>query len=422
VYELHLSRNRLTPEGVKWLLGSLALHPAYPIWNADTGRYIPLWLRIENAKMKGEAGYKALEATCTAMKCSLCLGEKMGDTKCGPRQCVNVGCCDEMKHNCVAHLIGWDVPASASELPQPAAHARPFFGAAGRGAKKAPPSDIENPPRDEPRVVYEDDDVAVVLKPPGWSCLPNPKDVNPAWSKLKPLAKRKQVGELLTQAAAVPPLQAWLLLHFGGDPNCDASRDQECDRGLAHRLDVDTSGPILVGKTLQGYEHARKQITAGILKDYVALVHGTFTTDRGECHAPIDISTYAATKQVRIDKKGQQATTVWEAIAEYESPDKRERYTLVHCRMVTLRTHQIRIHMQHLGHPVVGDKLYGAGDVPAFCPRIFLHKLRVGFFNVKGEAHIETCSLQTVPDLWQALGHLRKVGGMAMMGCGAPGK
>jgi len=251
--------------------------------------------------------------------------------------------------------------------------------------------------------------------------LATPKGRQPLWAKLPTLAKRKQVGELLTQAAAVPPLQAWLLLHFGGDANCKASRDQECDRGLAHRLDVDTSGPILVGKTIQGYEHARKQIKAGVLKDYVALVHGTFTTDRGECHAPIDDSTLAATKQVRVDRSGLEATTVWEAIAEYELPQNRERYTLVHFRMVTLRTHQIRIHMQHMGHPLVGDKIYGAGDVPSFCPRIFLHKLRVGFFNVKGEARIETCSLQTAPDLWQALGRLRKVGGMAMMGCGAPG-
>jgi len=418
--ELHLSRNRVTAEGVKWLLGCLAMHPAYPIWNNDTERFVPLWLRLENNRVKAAVGYKALEAACGSLSCAACLGERSGDTRCGPRQCVNVGCCDELKHNCVAHLCGWETPEGAEPLPAPVAHARPFFAPAGRGAPRAPPSGAEAPLRDEPRVVYEDEDLAVVLKPAGWSCLPQPRGVDPAWARLKPLARRKQVAELMSQEVA-PPLQAWLLLHFGADPNCDASRDQSSDRGLAHRLDLDTSGPILVGKTLKGYEHARKQILAGLLRDYVALVQGTFSTDRGECHAPIDASGYAEDKCVRIEKGGQAATTVWEALAEYESSDRKERYTLLHCRMATLRTHQIRVHLQHLGHPLVGDRLYGVSEAPSFCPRIFLHKIRIGFFNLKGQACIETCTLQTVPDLWKALGRLRKVGGMAMMGCGAPG-
>jgi len=418
--ELHLSRNRITSEGVKWLLGSLAVHPAYPWWNSETDRFVPLWLRLENAKLKGDVGYKALDGACQVLHCSACIGDNSGEFTCNPRQCVNVGCCDEQKHNCVAHLCNWEAPEDAEPLPAPAAHARLMFAAAGRGARKAPPSGVEEPKRDEPRLIYEDDELAVVMKPPGWSCAANPKDVDPAWARLKPLARRKQVGDLLAQDA-VPALQAWLLLRFGADPNCDASRDQASDRGLAHRLDMDTSGPILIGKTLKGYEHARKQIVVGLLKDYLALVHGSLSTDRGECLSQIDTSPFAETRRVRVDPNGQPATTVWEAIAEYESPDRKERYTLVHCRMVTLRTHQLRVHFQHLGHPVVGDSLYGTGDPPNFCPRIFLHKVRIGFFNVQGQACIEACSLQTAPDLWKALGRLRKVGGMAMMGCGAPG-
>mmetsp|Transcript_123047 Transcript_123047/g.359201 ORF Transcript_123047/g.359201 Transcript_123047/m.359201 type:complete len:826 (+) Transcript_123047:56-2533(+) len=420
--ELHLSRNKVTAEGVKWLLGSLAVHPAYPVWNNETERFVPLWLRIENNKIKAGAGYAALQAASSSLFCSICTGQRSGETKCGPRQCVNVGCSDELKHNCVAHLTGWSAPEGADALPAPGPHARPLFAAPGRGAAKAPPSGVEEPVREEPRVIYEDDDLAVVLKPAGWSCLPQPKGVDPAWARLKPLARRKQVGELLMQTASAPPLQAWLLLHFGPDPNCDASRDQGSDRGLAHRLDLDTSGPILIGKTLKGYEHARKQVLAGLLKDYVALVHGSLPTERGEIVAPIDASAYAELKRVRVDSSGQPATTVWEAIAEYESPDQRdERYTLVQCRVGTLRTHQIRAHLEHLGHPVVGDRLYGNGDPPSFCPRTFLHKLRIGFFNVKGQTCVECSSLQAAPDLWNALGCLRKVGGMAMKGCGAPG-
>ena len=80
------------------------------------------------------------------------------------------------------------------------------------------------------------------------------------------VAATTPMGELMAQTLA-SPLQAWLFLQFGSDPNCDASRDQQSDRGIAHRLDVDASGPLLAGKTLKGFEHARKQIMAGLLKD-----------------------------------------------------------------------------------------------------------------------------------------------------------
>lgn len=102
-------------------------------------------------------------------------------------------------------------------------------------------------------MLYEDEDMAVVMKPAGWSCQPQPEGVDPAWAHLKPLARRKQVGSLLAQEEPAP-LQAWLLLQFGTDPNCEASRDQNSDRGIVHRLDADTSGPMLVSKTLKGLD------------------------------------------------------------------------------------------------------------------------------------------------------------------------
>jgi 23S rRNA-/tRNA-specific pseudouridylate synthase len=402
--ELHLSRNKISAEGIRWLIGCLAMHPAYPIWLRESQRYVPLRLSIDNSKvgLKGEAGYKLLEAACSSFSCAVCIGERYSE---------------EVKHNGIIHLCNWEQPDGAVQLPTPAVHARPVFAPGRRAATKAP---VTGAARDEPRIVYEDDDLAVVLKPAGWSCLPQPQGVDASWAKLKPLARRQKVAELLQQASN-PPLHAWILLWFGGDPNCDASRDTRSDRGMVHRLDVESSGPILIGKTLKGVEHAKKQVVTGLLKDYVVLVHGTFSTERGECRAPIDTSIYADTKRVRVDPSGQFATTIWEALAEYEDTDAGERYTLVHCRMVTLRTHQHRVHMQYLGHPVVGDRLYGTGDIPAFCPRIFLHKFRIGFTNLKNQACIEACSLQSVQDLWKALGKLRKVGGMAMMGCGAPG-
>merc|ERR1712137_161166 len=212
----------------------------------------------------------------------------------------------------------------------------------------------------------------------------------------------------------------WLLLHYGADDANDAVY-AETDYGLVHRLEVDTSGPLLVCRTLKGLEAGKKQVGLGPLQDYMVLVHGHMSIDAGVCCAPIDTSTYLETKRIRVDPSGESATTVWQALMQYESTDHNDAYTLVHCRMLTLRTHQLRVHMQHLGHPIVGDRLYGHVERPSFCPRMFVHKCRIGFFNVKGQACIEPCSLQTASDLWSALGRLRKVGGRAMRGCGAPG-
>jgi len=213
------------------------------------------------------------------------------------------------------------------------------------------------------------------------------------------------------------PLQGWILLQFGSDPMSEACRDQSLDRGIVHRLDTDASGPLLIGKTMKGFEHARKQILLGLLKDYVVLVHGCPSADRGECHASLDTSGFEDTGIVRADPKGQPSITLWEVLVQYESDG--EKYSLVHCRMATLRTHQLRVHMQYLGHPVVGDTLYG-GSLPAFCRRLFLHKMRIGFFNIQGRACIERCSLQASPELWKVLGRLKKIGGA--VGCGAPGR
>lgn len=406
VSELHLSRNKVTGEGLKWLLAGLSMHPAFPIWSAEQKRFVPLRVNVEHNKVKGEATYKTLEAACQQFTCSVCLGDSVSSEMC--------------KTNCTVHLRHWEMPADAMPLPTPELHTRPIFAPCRKAAPVPLPPGVTDPVRTEPRVLYEDEDLAVVLKPPGWSCVPNPKGISLAWARLRPQQKRQQVGELLQQSAAVP-LQAWLLMQFGGEAGAEAAKDLGKDCGMAHRLDADTSGPILVGKTIKGFEHARKQVVVGILKDYVALVQGTFNTERGEVSMPIDPTPFAQTKRVRVGGEGQPATTVWEAVAEYESVDRKERYTLVHCRMVTLRTQQLRAHMQHLGHPLVGDQAYSSGAKPAWCPRMFMHKSRIGFMNMKGQAVMESCSLQAAPDLWKTLAKLRKVGGMAMMGCGAPG-
>eukprot|EP00434_Breviolum_minutum_P004490 symbB.v1.2.003958.t1/scaffold170.1/size288889/4 len=361
VLELLLTKNRFNMEGLAWLLGCLAMHPAYPVWDSMSFRYVPIWLRVENSKVQEEASH--LSAVCESLSISICPGERIDDSSCAPRKCLKVGCSEDLKHNCVAHMVGTSWKAGQATWPLPAAHAKSFFEAPGKSAPRAPPTGAEEPLRQEPRIVYEDADLAVVFKPCGWSSHPHPEGVDPSWAQLGPLHRRRQVARLMLQADGAP-LQGWILLQFGSDPMSEACRDQSLDRGIVHRLDTDASGPLLIGKTMKGFEHARKQILLGLLKDYVVLVHGCPSADRGECHASLDTSGFEDTGIVRADPKGQPSITLWEVLVQYESDG--EKYSLVHCRMATLRTHQLRVHMQYLGHPVVGDTLYG-GSLPAFC-------------------------------------------------------
>lgn len=412
--ELHIQGNRLTIEGIKWLLMALAFHPAYPAWHNTTESFVPLWLRAEQNEVRPEDGLAELEQALPSLSCTVCCG-----SRCGPQRCEVLRGWQASHHqalpghqpkpDCVAHLGLGLAEEDGFDLTPSVSGTEAIFADAGRAAPKAPPSMAPEPLREEPRLLYEDADMMVVFKPAGWSYQPNVQ-VDPAKARLPPLGRRAEVAQLMIQAAP-PSLQAWLLLHLGTDFS-SAGDPRVRDQGVLHRHEEEISGPLLVAKTQQGYEHVRKQLVRGMVEDYVVLVHGTFSVVRGECVAPLDLSAYAAARQMRVSDtgSGQSAVTLWEVLAEYESSDQAEQYSLLRCRLLRPRTHQLRAHLQYLGHPVVGDTVYRAAAVPAFCPRLFLHKLRIGFWSPSGQVCAEVCSLQSAPELWRALGGLREVG------------
>merc|ERR1711871_413670 len=99
------------------------MHPAYPAWNGETRRYVPLTIRLKgNAKLSGVGGglCAALEAACVEVPVGVCLGER------APHLQYPV-LTDEAKHNCICHISDWELPEDAAPLPEPAAHARPIF-------------------------------------------------------------------------------------------------------------------------------------------------------------------------------------------------------------------------------------------------------------------------------------------------------
>jgi 23S rRNA pseudouridine1911/1915/1917 synthase len=143
--------------------------------------------------------------------------------------------------------------------------------------------------------------------------------------------------------------------------------------GLVHRLDRDTSGVLLVGRTAEAYEKLTSDLARRrIGRVYYALVKGRFATQTGTIEAPIGRDPARPARRAVI-AGGKPATTHYEVVTEFPGAD----VTLVEVRLATGRTHQIRVHMAAIGHPVVADRVYATFNQPVKSPRIFLHARRV---------------------------------------------
>jgi 23S rRNA pseudouridine1911/1915/1917 synthase len=143
--------------------------------------------------------------------------------------------------------------------------------------------------------------------------------------------------------------------------------------GIVHRLDKDTSGVLLVALTDAAHRKLAAQFAArAVEKVYLALVQGSLRRDRGRIDAPIERDPVRRTRMTARSGRGRSALT------EYGLLRRFARHTLLEVRIHTGRTHQIRVHLASIGHPVAGDRLYGAQPLPGLA-RFFLHSHRIGF-------------------------------------------
>jgi len=191
-------------------------------------------------------------------------------------------------------------------------------------------------------VVYEDEDLVVVDKPAGLVVHPGAGN---------------REGTLVQGLLARYPELAAI-----GDP----SRP-----GIVHRIDKDTSGLLLVARSTAGFAGLSQQIGVhDVVRRYVALVWGHLDAPRGLIDAPIGRSTRAPTRMA-VSARGREARTTYEVVTRYDDPVA---VTLLRCTLDTGRTHQIRVHLETIGHPVVGDRRYGGHRAPfTHLGRFFLH-------------------------------------------------
>ena len=223
------------------------------------------------------------------------------------------------------------------------------------------PEPVEAVPQDIPLdVVYEDADVIVVNKPSGMVVHPAPGHPDGTL-----------VNALLYHCAGT-------LSGIGG-----ALRP-----GIVHRIDRDTSGLIIAAKNDAAHQYLSAQLADHTLaRTYECIVVGALREDRGTVDAPIARHP-TDRKRMAVVAGGREAVTHWEVIARYPG------YTHVRCRLETGRTHQIRVHMAYIGHPILGDTVYGAKkEVPGLTGQC-LHAVGLRFLHPRTHEIVElSCPL-----------------------------
>ncbi|NOZ05758.1 MAG: RluA family pseudouridine synthase [Chloroflexi bacterium] len=222
-------------------------------------------------------------------------------------------------------------------------------------------------------VVYEDDDMAVVNKPPGMV--------------VHPAAGHRD--DTLVNA---------LLARY---PQLAGQQGDSGWPGIVHRLDKDTSGLILVALHAKAREHLQRQFRRReVEKTYLALVVGVLEPALGRIEAPI-ARDQRQRKQMAVHPAGRESATA------YHVRDYFAHHTLIEAKPETGRTHQIRVHLAAIGHPVAGDRVYGRG--PARLPglsRQFLHAWKISFRRPADDQWI-TQTVDLAPDLQTVLETIR---------------
>ena len=211
---------------------------------------------------------------------------------------------------------------------------------------EAAPSRVEAEDIDQD-VVYQDDDVAVVFKPSGMVVHP---------------AAGNESGTLVNA----------LLKHLDNLSGIGG----EIRPGIVHRIDKDTSGLLLIAKNDRAHVSLSEQIKAhSVHRAYKAVVIGGFREDDGFVDAPIGRHP-TDRKRMAIVPDGREARTNWQVLERLRGA------TLIEARLTTGRTHQIRVHMASIGHPVLGDPVYGPKKSPyPVTGGQLLHAYRIGFVH-----------------------------------------
>ena len=204
-------------------------------------------------------------------------------------------------------------------------------------------------------IIYEDDYLLVVNKPSGMVVHPAPGNYS---------------GTLVNA----------LMYHC----NNLSGVNGDIRPGIVHRIDSDTSGLLLVAKNDEVHNDLAKQISEKtVLRKYVALVSGVITEDSGTIDAPIGRDKFDRKKMTVTSENSKNAITHFKVLERLNNA------TLIECRLETGRTHQIRVHMNYINHPIINDPVYGSRKLIDISFGQMLHAKCIGFVHPITKEYLE---------------------------------
>lgn len=173
--------------------------------------------------------------------------------------------------------------------------------------------------------------------------------------------------------------------------------------GIVHRIDKDTSGLLLIAKTDLAHKSLAAQLKAHTVKrKYIAIVHGSISTETGTINAPIGRSSKDRLKMAVTERNGKEAVTHFTVIERFKD------YAYIECELETGRTHQIRVHMAYIGHPLLGDMTYSVKKPKIKNAGQLLHAKTLGFVHPSTGEYVEFDS--EVPELFHVM--MKKIRGV----------
>ncbi len=227
-------------------------------------------------------------------------------------------------------------------------------------------------------IIYEDNDFLAIDKPAGITVNNSETTVNQDtiqdWSEKKLGLVRK-----IPSIAKKPEKDTESFL---------SASDAYFQRGgIVHRLDKETSGILLIAKTIPAFENLQKQFKDRVVeKTYIALAHGKIIPASGEINVPVGRLPWNR-KQFGILPGGRESKTLYKVVKSYLNQKTKEALSLVELYPHSGRTHQIRVHLKYINHPVFSDFLYAGRKTSRndrkVLPRVFLHAMKISIFHPK---------------------------------------
>lgn len=216
-------------------------------------------------------------------------------------------------------------------------------------------------------ILYEDEDIAVVNKPQGM--VVHPAAGNYTGTLVNALLKR--CSNLSSINGVIRP-------------------------GIVHRIDKDTSGVLVIAKNDNSHKHLAEQIkNHSVRRIYIAIVEGIIKSDEGTVNEPLGRHPVERKKMAVVSRNGRKAITHYRVLERYREN------TLIEARLETGRTHQIRVHMAYIGHPLVGDPVYGYKRQKFKLAGQALHAKTLGFIHPRTGRYMEFTA--PLPDYFESL-------------------